>query len=468
MMSGHALIGHMGPGHLPSDLEGRWTAQYRLDLLGGNRTLGRGMGGAIRALGRLGVHPSEVGVDILVLAAMVHAADTRISRIETSQDGWTRELGIRVPVSNPDLWTAQSALVAKMLRFLTGDHWTVAFTARPEGLNDLVRPPIEGLQEHGFDEVALFSGGLDSLIGAIDRLEQGAFPLFVSHGGEGAVSKPQKDLFVDVAAAFRNGNRRPERLRLGMTFGSEVAPGVGREETTRGRSFLFIALAAMAGSGLGRHFSLEVPENGLIALNVPLDTVRLGSLSTRTTHPYYLHRWNELLSQVGIEGTVVNRYWDKTKGEMMKNCLNPDLLGKFAGASLSCAHPSAGRWHKSAAGRLSHCGHCVPCLIRQAAFACAWEPGMDRTGYRLDIHQNRLNTRSAEGKQVRAFQYAVARLGGRPDLARLFVHKPGPLLEDIAKLDGLAGVYLRGINEVGELLRDVETFSPAAESEITA
>jgi len=70
--------------------------------------------------------------------------------------------------------------------------------------------------------------------------------------------------------------------------------------------------------------------------------------------------------------------------------------------------------------------------------------------------------------QVRAFQYAVACLGDRPDLARIFVHKPGPLLEDIDRLDGLADLYLRGIKEVGELLRDVETFSPAAEAEITA
>jgi hypothetical protein len=59
------------------------------------------MGGIIRNLGRLGVHPSEVGVDVLVLAAMVHAADTRINRVQTSQDAWTRELGICVPVSDP-------------------------------------------------------------------------------------------------------------------------------------------------------------------------------------------------------------------------------------------------------------------------------------------------------------------------------------------------------------------------------
>lgn len=467
-MTAYALIGHMGPADQPVQIAGRWQAQFPVDLLSGNRTLGYGMGLVVRNLRKLNVYPSEVGIDILVLAAMVHAADTRINRVQTSQDAWTRELGICVPVSDPELWTAQRALLERMLRFLTGDHWTVSFRARPEGMADFIRHPVAGLRDHSFDGVALFSGGLDSLIGAIDRLQQGAFPLFVSHGGDGAISKPQKDLFVDVASAYRNGNREPKRIRLGMSFTGNIAPEVGREESTRGRSFLFIALAAMAGSGLARRFSLEVPENGLIALNVPLDTVRLGSLSTRTTHPFYLRRWNELLSQVGIDGAIVNRYWGKTKGEMMDGCLNQDLLRKLAGDSLSCAHPAAGRWVKSAAGRHTHCGHCVPCLIRQAAFDHAWGPGNDPTGYRVDIHHDRLSTKMAEGKQVRAFQYAVARLEGRPDLARVLVHKPGPLLEDIATLDELAGVYSRGIKEVGELLSDVETFSPAAEAEMTA
>lgn len=132
-MTAYALIGHMGPADQAPDLAGRWQAQFRVDLLSGNRTLGYGMGGVIRSLGRLGVYPSEVGVDALVLAAMVHAADTRINRVQTSQDAWTRELGIFVPVSDPELWTGQRALLEKMLRFLTGDHWTWCSDRAPKG-----------------------------------------------------------------------------------------------------------------------------------------------------------------------------------------------------------------------------------------------------------------------------------------------------------------------------------------------
>ena len=109
---------------------------------------------------------------------------------------------------------------------------------------------------------------------------------------------------------------------------------------------------------------LKVPENGLIALNVPLDRLRLGALSTRTTHPFYIARWNEMLAALGIAGRIENPYWDKTKGEMVAGCVNPSLLAKLAPSSLSCSSPSKGRWTKQPQG---HCGFCLPCLIRRAS-----------------------------------------------------------------------------------------------------
>ena len=46
-------------------------------------------------------------------------------------------------------------------------------------------PRRQGLSVHPFNDLALFSGGLDSLIGAIDTLEAGRTPLLISHAGEG-------------------------------------------------------------------------------------------------------------------------------------------------------------------------------------------------------------------------------------------------------------------------------------------
>ncbi len=106
-----------GPSPLPqtSSAPGfNWSlARSRLD---------HGIGGALTSLKTLGVFPSEIGIDLLVVAAHVHAADTRISRAEQSQDSWTREIRLVVPVSDPARWIAATPTLTKALNFLTGDR----------------------------------------------------------------------------------------------------------------------------------------------------------------------------------------------------------------------------------------------------------------------------------------------------------------------------------------------------------
>ena len=77
-----------------------------------------------------------------------------------------------------------------------------------------------------------------------------------------------------------------------LNFKKEFIPQGGVENTTRSRSFLFISFGVFAVSGVKGVNELKIPENGLIALNVPLDNLRVGSHSTRTTHPFYLEMWN--------------------------------------------------------------------------------------------------------------------------------------------------------------------------------
>ena len=240
-----------------------------------------------------------------------------------------------------------------------------------------------------------------------------------------------------------------------LNFPATLIQNVGTEDTTRGRSFLFFALGVLAGTGLGGPFTLNVPENGLIALNVPLDPLRLGACSTRTTHPYYMARWNDLLTSLGVNGCVSNPYWNMTKGEMVADCRNMALLATVIPSSLSCASPTKGRWQ----GRgIEHCGYCVPCLIRRAALNMALGSGNDPTPYAVnDLTARPLSTRQSEGQQIRSYQFAIARLQARPALATLLIHKPGSLSDEADHLDELAGVYWRGMNEVAALLAGVRT-----------
>jgi hypothetical protein len=448
-MRRHLIIGRFGDSDSVSVPTASGEVATRLEFVVSQRRLEHGIGRAVDDLAKLGVFPSEIGVDLLVLAAHVHAADTRISRATESQDTWTREIRLIVPVSDIALWNARIPLLQRLLNFLTGDQWTFGFRPRPAGFERIVRIRQSRATAPAFNSLALFSGGLDSLIGGIDVLEQGDKPLLISHAGEGATSDAQKTLFNTLKRHYRQPFNR---LRVWMNFPNGLVQNVDSENTTRARSFLFFAAGVFAGTGLPGSFTLRVPENGLIALNVPLDPLRLGALSTRTTHPFYMARWNDLIAALGVSGRVENPYWNLTKGEMAAQCANRALLADLVPTSLSCASPTKGRWM----GRSTeHCGYCLPCLIRRAALRQGLGSA-DNTSYTVDLTAGILDTRQAEGQQVRSFQFAIERLRQRPQLATLLIHKPGPLSDESpTRQSDLADVYRRGLEELGTLLAGV-------------
>lgn len=109
-------------------------------------------------------------------------------------------------------------------------------------------------------------------------------------------SHHQTVCFNHLNRHFPKGQVRQMRVRIGFEKG--LVKNVASEDTQRSRSFLFFALGVLAGSGLPNKGTLHVPENGLISLNVPLDPLRLGALSTRTSHPFFMARFNELLRHI--------------------------------------------------------------------------------------------------------------------------------------------------------------------------
>lgn len=442
-MRRHSIIARLGL----SDIEPVIVIQTdslrtEIRFVDGYRRLGFGIGQMIDQLTARDVVPSETGVDLAILAATVTAADTRISRAVDAQDSWTREIDLYIPVHDPPRWTALAPLLRRTLNFLTGDHWRLFFRERPALNRQLINHPT-ALIPAPFTSVCLFSGGLDSFIGAIDLLAAGQNPLLVSHYGDKSTSL-QELCARRLAGVY--GDMRPRHVRANVRFNkNDFTHPMGEEPTTRSRSFLFFALAALAASGFRERPVIYVPENGLISLNVPLDPLRVGAWSTRTTHPFYMARWQAMLDGLDIAATLENPYRFKTKGEMLSACANADLARQRVGDTISCSSITKARWLKRAP---EHCGFCVPCLIRRAAVLSAF--GSDPTNYTIaDLRGQPLNSKSAEGEHVRSLQMMARRLAQRPALARILVHKPGPLSDypdaDIAEY---ADVFRRGIEEV--------------------
>lgn len=390
--------------------------------------------------------PKEDALDILLLATLVYLADTRISRELHSQDSWTREIKLDVPVYNSKIFSKAIPVFENMLCFLTGDKWRISTSDRNAFISDKKDKSIE---EIPIDIVTLFSGGMDSLISTINYLEKNKNIMLISHAGEGFTKNAQTNIISKLKMEY--SNIEIFYLDLWMVFEQDFINDGGNENSTRSRSFLFIALGIFAISGLNNVKTLKVPENGLIALNIPLDELRIGSHSTRTTHPFYLNCWNELLKILDLDISVINPYWNKTKGEMADECMNREFLKSTMSQSFSCSSPSKVKWKGLPPPQ--HCGYCVPCIIRRAAMNKAFGINGDETIYAsgsmeelVDRHDN------VEGVQVRSFQYAIKRIKENPSSADLLIYKTGPIKGSSEYVNNLADVYRRGLLEVDEFI----------------
>ncbi|MCG8614313.1 MAG: hypothetical protein MI864_27690 [Pseudomonadales bacterium] len=75
---------------------------------------------------RLGVRiPSQV-MDFLTIALAVTAADTFVRRSD-SEDGWTRQFSMLLPLHEPDRWVPLKKELESSLHFLSGDIWDFEF-----------------------------------------------------------------------------------------------------------------------------------------------------------------------------------------------------------------------------------------------------------------------------------------------------------------------------------------------------
>lgn len=367
------------------------------------------------------IAPTVEALDFTIIAMAVVAADKAVLR-KKSADGWTRKIELCIYLHDAPKWRQEKRKLEEMLRFLSGDFWVLNINALPESL-----VPQKKYDLRQQDCICLLSGGMDSLVGAIDLHEEGRNPLFVSQTVRGNAEHQR-----EYAMQFGINNLCQWSNNIKKKGESEIS--------TRARSMVFFAFALLASCGIdcnaqGRK-ELFVPENGYISLNMPLDPLRTGSLSTKTTHPVYMKAMQEIWNDVGINIDFVLPYKYKTKGEVLMDCKNQDLMKKLIFGSTSC-----GKYQR----KLQHCGVCVPCLVRRAAFLKNNLCDVTEGGYFKE------NLQCSYSKDVAAAALAVVQLkkNGIESLVK------GMLSFAKGEERNLyLGVIERGVLEIGALLRE--------------
>lgn len=303
--------------------------------------------------------------DFLDLATLIYIADELELR-KRAKDHWSRRFDVIAPVKHPKRWEKHAGAFQQMLGTLAGDDYRFTW---------LKRPKLDSLGHYrttlptGFDAVCLFSGGMDSFLGAYKFLMDGKKLLLVGHQADTMAAPAQKELARWLQGKFPDACRLVQwRVAYSRTHEHKFSLRRPKapEDSHRPRSLLFLALAVSIANATGIT-TIYLPENGLIAINAPLQKSRVGTLSTRTAHPRYLGELANFLREMGIySGEIKNPFLFMSKTDMLKRrkSLATPLL-----RSVSCSRPSR---YKDRG--VKHCGYCVPCIYRRVAMM---EAGLD-------------------------------------------------------------------------------------------
>ena len=227
--------------------------------------------------------------------------------------------------------------------------------------------------------MVLFSGGLDSLAGVVQILEESKGRIcLVSHQSQTGTIRTQTQLVTALKDRYP-GRITHYKFRCNRKGLRPV------EETQRTRVFLYtsIACALIQACGQDRFF---VYENGVTSINFPRREALANARASRTTHPqttYLLQRFFSLVLErpVRIEMPFL---W-KTKTDIvdqLRNGPHQELMP----STVSCSRTFQNL------GIATHCGGCSQCVDRRFAAYAAKADDLDESGiYASDIISQRIS-----------------------------------------------------------------------------
>ena len=260
-------------------------------------------------------------IDFLEIAAYVFSADCSTAR---GTEGLTTTVQSRgheiwpsvIPVRHPEFWEAPQIRVCsnKLLNFLSNDIYSFHFELLKQDRVDQQYFEFGERNDWPFgspERVVMFSGGLDSLSGAVEAASAGTKSVLVSHRSAPMLDARQRKLFADLQQRFPNQFIHvPVWINKAGTF--------NREPTQPNWSSLYSALGTLVAQSV-QAGGVRFYENGIVSLNLPIAQEAIRARASRTTHPIAFHLLESLCAAV-TERTffVDNPFIFKTK----KGCRN--------------------------------------------------------------------------------------------------------------------------------------------------
>jgi len=396
-------------------------------------------------------------LDLLDIATYVYVADQATPRggsgVENAGEDWRRTFFFRIPVRMPDFWNSSevSRALRDTLSFLSEDGYSFEFHPMKDA------PPLQHYFPFGGDgdpvgtreEVILFSGGLDSLGGAIEEaVTHGRRVALVTHRSSEKFSRRHRTLQELLA------KHAPNAVPVHFPVRINKKKGLSREYTQRSRSFLYASLGATVAQALGLP-RIRFYENGVVSLNFHFSDQVVGAKATRTTHPRVLNGFKRILSAVaGKPFEVENQFLWKTKTDVVRQIAEAGC-GEMIRYSTSCTHP----WELTT--EKTHCGGCSQCIDRRFAVLAAGQEQHDPAdAYKVDLL---VDGRDAGEPRTMLASYVetasqIAKMsaldfyGHYGEVGRVVTQIPGPNKDRVA-LD-IFDLYQRHARQVSKVVDD--------------
>lgn len=371
--------------------------------------------------------------DLLNIAGYLFAADRKISRGKTDAQeyhSWSRHIVLHIGVIDYSFWIRPDIqkLLTDALKFMTGDiKYEFSFYQSDEDFpSSIFDNDNFNMQKEDQLKVLLFSGGIDSLAGAVESLESdNGHVCLVSHRSGQATTISIQNKLYNLLQKYYPGRVSHYKLECGLSKESTV------EESQRTRSFLYTSTAFVVAEAYGQK-EIYVHENGMTSLNFAETQDLMNARSSRTTHPKTLALLENLFTAIAEEPfSIKNNFFDKTKTDVIK------VLKKYEHSELFMNSISCSSTRNNTSSK-THCGKCSQCVDRRfASFAAGIDNWDDNDNYDFDFLKDNLTDDHALKTLLEFLRMAQNFRGFNPDG---FFVKYGPELADIIP-------YIKGKND---------------------